>query len=35
MVGHIPSGLALDFFQLHFMPVEGEFDQRSLYPNFL
>lgn len=35
MVICISSGFVLDFCQLSFMPVEGEFDQLSLYPNLL
>lgn len=35
MVRCVSSGFVLDFCQLSFMPVEGEFDQLSLYPNLL
>lgn len=35
MVRCISSGFVLDFCQLSFLPVEGEFDQLSLYPNLL
>lgn len=35
MVGYISSGFALDFCQLSFMPVEGEFDKLPLHPNLV